>query len=109
MKLNRLLAYLAGCIAFASTFFIYLTYIHGLGFPDGFISELAHAERRLAYFFIAASIVLGSYLLYLGIVASRKSIGFRLSAAITFYLISVVILSLVDSYYRSNLMGSAGG
>jgi hypothetical protein len=109
MRLSRLLAYLVGGIALASTLFIYLTYIHGLGFPDGFISELAHAERRLAYIAIGMSIILGSYLVYLGNVASRKSIGYKLSAAITLYVISVIVVSVVDYYYQSNLMGSAGG
>ena len=109
MRLNRLLAYLIGCVALASSFLIYMTYVHGLGFPDGFITELGYAERRLAYIFIAVSIILSSYFTYLGIVAPRKLIGHKLSAAITLYLIFIIGLSLVDSYYQSHLTGSAGG
>jgi hypothetical protein len=109
MRSTRLLAYLIGCIALASSFFIYMTYINGLGFPDGFISELAHAERRLAYIFIAVSLTLGSFIVYLGSVASRKSTRYKMSAVITLYVISVIVISLVDYYYQSTLMGSTGG
>ena len=109
MRWNRLLAYLIGCVALALSFVIYLTYVHGLGFPDGFITELGHAERRLAFIFIGISIVLGSYSTYLGKVAPRKSIRNKLSAAITLYLISIIVISLIDFYYRSHLTGSGGG
>ncbi len=109
MSLNRLLAYLIACAAFASCFLIYLTYIHGLGFPDGYISELGYAERRLAYIFIGTSVVFGSYFTYLGLVASRKSIGRHLSLAISLYVIAIISFSLIDYYYGSNLMGSTGG
>lgn len=109
MRLNRIFAYVIGCVALALSFLVYMEYIHMLGFPDGFITELGYAERRLARIFIGISFVLGSCFIYLGWVASRKEIGKKLSAAIVAYLIFIVSISLIDYYYRSHLMGSAGG
>jgi hypothetical protein len=109
MKMNRVFAYLIGCIAFASSFPMYMKYIHFLGFPDGFITELGYSERRLAQIFIGISVILGSYFIYLGRMASRKEIGKKLPAAIFLYLISIITISLIDYYYHLHLMGSAGG
>lgn len=109
MKLNRAFAYLVGCIALISSFLVYMEYIHWLGFPDGFITELGYAEKRLAYIFIAISVILGSCFIYLGRMAARKEIGKKLSAAIILYLISIMIISLVDYYYHLHLMDGGGG
>jgi hypothetical protein len=109
MKLNRIFAYSIGCIAFASSFLIYMKYIHLLGFPDAFITELGYAERRLAYIFIGVSIILGSCFIYLGRMASKKEITKKLSAAIFLYLISITTISLIEYYYHLHLMDSAGG
>lgn len=56
---NQIVAYLAGCLALASALFIYAEYVHMLGFPDGFISELGYAQRKLAYVFIGISVITG--------------------------------------------------
>ena len=109
MKFDRIIAYLLGCIALASTYFIYMDYIYMLGFPDGFITELGYAQRRLARIFIGISIVLGAGFIYLGVVARRKEIGKKLFVAIILYAISITIVYLVDDYYRSHLMDSIGG
>lgn len=109
MKLNRIVAYLIGCIALASSLLVYMEYIHMLGFPDGFISELGYAERRLASIFIGISVVLGSCFIYLGGVGSRKEIGKKLSTAIILYLISIMSIAVIDYYYRLHLMDGGGG
>jgi hypothetical protein len=109
MKLNRLFAYLIGCLTLGSSFFIYLEYIYLLGFPDGFITELGYAERRLAYIFIGINIILGFYFIYLGAIARRKKIAKKLSAAIILYLIFIVSIFIIDRYYRLHLMDSSGG
>jgi amino acid permease len=109
MKWNRLFAYLMGCIALASSFLVYMKYIYLLGFPDGFITELGYAERKLAYIFIGISFILSSWFIYLGAIALRKKIGKKLLAAIILYLISIVSLYTIDYYYRLHLMDSSGG
>lgn len=109
MRLNRILAYLIGCIALALSFFIYTEYVYSLGFPDGFISELGYAERKLAYIFIAISVILGLYFIYLGKMASRTEIGKTLAATISLYFISIITLFLIDYYYHLHLTGSVGG
>jgi hypothetical protein len=80
-----------------------------LGFPDGFLTELEYAERRLAQIFIVISVIVGAGFFYLGTIALRKEIGKKLSAAIVLYLIFVISLSLIDYYYRLHLTDGAGG
>lgn len=108
-KMNRILAYLIGCMALASSFLVYMEHIYMLGFPDGFITELGYAERRLAYIFIGISVVSGLCFIYLGWVASRRKIGKKLAAAIFLYLISVIGISLIDYYYHLHLTDGTGG
>lgn len=109
MGLNRFLAYLIGCVALASSLLIYMTFINGLGFPDGFITELGYAERKLAGIFIGLNIISGPYFLFLGMVAKKKPIGNKLLAAIALYSIFIIGISLVDYYFRLHLMGGGGG
>ena len=109
MKFSRLLGFTLAAVAFALAFLVYLEYIHLLGFPDGFITELGYAEKRLAQIFIGVSIVAGSCFIYLGSIGLRKEMTKKLSAAAVVYLILIVAIALIDHYYRSNLAGSAGG
>jgi hypothetical protein len=109
MTLSRIVAYLLGGIAFITSFLIYLEYIHRLGFPDGFITELGYAERRLAYLFIGISVLFGVGFIYLGQIAPRREIGKKLAAALILYLIFILTIALIDYYYRLHLMGSTGG
>jgi hypothetical protein len=109
MRLKSLLAYLMGCIALGLSGLSYLKYIYRLGFPDGFITELEYAERRLAYIFIVISLIIGSYFIYLGKGAGRKAIGKRLSATIIVYLAFMISLTLLDYYYHLHLTGGRGG
>ncbi|MGG6267647.1 hypothetical protein ACQ4M3_11685 [Leptolyngbya sp. AN03gr2] len=106
---SRIVAYLSGGIAFVTSALIYLIYVYQLGFPDGFISELGYAQRNLAYLFIGISVGLGTYFIYLGAIASRKWIGRRLAIAVFLYVISAIVISMINYYYRLHLPGSTGG
>lgn len=109
MNLSRILGYVMGCLALALSFFVYLEYIHMLGFPDGFITELGYAERRLAMTFIAISVIAGSCFIYLAGRALREKTGKRLYAVVFVYLLFIISLSLIDYHYRSTLMNGGGG
>jgi hypothetical protein len=86
-----------------------MEYIYLLGFPDGFITELGRAQRNLAYIFIGISVASASCFIYLGALASRKSIGRKLSVAVALYILSIVIIYSIDYYYRLHLMDGTGG
>ncbi len=109
MRFNRPLAYLSGCVTIAASLLIYLEYIHGLGFPDGFITELGYAERNLARVLIVISIMLGASFIYLGVVGGRELIGRKLSVAIILYVTFIISVSVIDYYCRLYLSGSGGG
>jgi hypothetical protein len=109
MKGNRIVAYVLAGIALVLSLLSYLNYVYLLGFPDGFITELGYAQRRLAYIFIGVSVVFSAYLIYLGTVALRKKIVRPLSVAAALYSLVIVAVLLVDMYYRSSLTGNGGG
>ncbi|BAU14704.1 hypothetical protein LEP3755_52550 [Leptolyngbya sp. NIES-3755] len=106
---SRIVAYLSGGIAFVASVLIYLTYVYQLGFPDGFITELGRAQRELAYRFIGISAGLGTYFIYLGAIAARRSIQKKLAIAVFLYVICAIAISMIDYYYRLNLPNSTGG
>ncbi len=109
MNLNGLIAYFMGCVALALPGLVYLEYIYGLGFPDGFITELEYAERRLAYVFIVISLIIGSCFIYLGKAAGRETVGRKLFAVIILYLVFIIGFALINYYYHLNLTGGGGG
>ena len=109
MKPIRLIACLMGLAALASSYLVYLSYVYMLGFPDGSITELGRAERRLAYVFIGGSVALAACFIHLGAAAGRKAAGKKLSAACVLYLMFGVVMFLIDNYYRSHLDDGVGG
>lgn len=109
MNLPRLTAYLSSSAMLASALFVYAEHVYLLGFPDGFVSELDRAERRLAVVVIVASLSMGSYLLRLGYLAARQAIGKRLLVALALYLLIWLAVLCLDHHARSYLPGGGGG
>ncbi len=108
MNLARIAAYLTAALALSLAFLAYVNYIDVLGFPDGFISELGYAQRRLVYIFIGLSVFLSIVFIYLGTVAFQKQSPRKIVFAVILYLIIVVGIVFVDYYYRLTLTGSGG-
>ena len=109
MNLPRVLACSVGLVALVLPLYVYAEYIYLLGFPDGYITALGAAERKLALVFIGSSLVLGSYLIYLGLIAGRRKMGARLVVAVGLYLLVLVGTAVVDYYYHGHLDGGGGG
>ncbi|HVQ36989.1 MAG TPA: hypothetical protein VMS31_05630 [Pyrinomonadaceae bacterium] len=109
MRPGRIFAFVIGCVALALSLRADLEYIHLLGFPDGFITELGYAQRRLALLFIGVSVVFASCFFYLGWVASRKQIGKKLFIAMLVYVLFIITISLIDHHYRLTLTDGGGG
>jgi sorbitol-specific phosphotransferase system component IIC len=93
----------------AAALLVYEEYVHWLGFPDGRITELGYAERRLAYEFIGVSVVVGLYSVYLGAAGGRKGIGRRLGGVTVLYVVVGIVMLLLDQYYRAHLDNGVGG
>ena len=109
MNLSRLFACLLGLAALALTFYVYEEYIHLLGFPDGHVTQLGAAEKKLALVFIAVSLPLGLYSLYLGTMADRRKAAARLAVVGILCLLVLVGATAMDYYLRSWLDGGSGG
>jgi hypothetical protein len=107
--MSRVLAFGMAGIALILSLLAYANYIYMLGFPDGFITELGYAQKRLAYIFIGISLALSACFVYLGTVLPKKFLSRSLAVAIGIYSLVIIAIFLIDSYYRSSLMGSAGG
>ena len=109
MNLNRLFACLSGLAAWLLAGFAYAEYVYFLGFPDGYVTELGATERRLAIVFIAVSVPVGAYLLFLGWNATRRKLGGLLSVTAAFYLLLLLGVMVIDAYYQAHLTGGGGG
>lgn len=108
MKRNRILAYLLGIIALITASFVFYT-LRFKGFPDGYLTELDRAERRLFSVYILVNIIAGLYCLYLGRIASEKRVGKRLLVVTLLYVILTAVIFVVDDYYILNLDNGIGG
>jgi hypothetical protein len=109
VKATRAVAYLLAGGALVLSLLAYMSYVYMLGFPDGFISELGRAQRRLAYIFTGISLALGGCFIYLGAVAPQKKIARSLAVVTALYSLVIIVVLLIDTYYRSSLTGSGGG
>lgn len=109
--MNRITAYLFGCIILILSFFIYEMYIADLGFPDGFTTELEEAQKKLFTTFIYISIILSLYFFYLGWISAQKKITKKLYITISIYIIFLIIVFIINYYLRFHfgLMDGGGG
>jgi heme A synthase len=71
---NRVLAFLAGLVAFALSVYAYLER-RLMGFPDGFLTELDRAERCLFDIFIPVQVYLPALGSFSGMVGTKKTRG----------------------------------
>jgi hypothetical protein len=84
------------------------TWLQGLGFPDGHLTELDRARIPLHRVFIGLSVLGGLCSLYLAI-ASAKQRQTGLLAVISFYLAVGFTIVLIDWYLSSHLNAGTGG
>ena len=70
MKGHRALSYSFGLFSWLLSLVVYM-YLDGLGFPDGHITELGRADRKLLTPFTGLGFLSGCYFLYLGIRTSK--------------------------------------
>lgn len=109
MNLTRVFTWLAGMAAWVLALCAYAEYVYLLGFPDGYITELAAAERKLALVFIGVSVPWGAYLLFLGRIAAHRKVGDRFAVAVVLYLLFMLGAAVVDVYYQAHLADGSGG
>src|SRR5689334_10601487 len=87
-----ILAFLMVVITIIASWLAYFEYIWLLGFPDGYITELGYAERKLANIFIIVNLILGLFFLYLGISSSKKYKRVMLLVSIILYIIITICI-----------------
>ncbi len=108
MTKTRPIAFTAAGIAAIIAALLYSSFVYQLGFPDRAISDLAYAERQIAYLAIAVSLFFGLRFAYFGWLGVRAK-GGALRAAAIGYALALLTLALIDLWYRANLPGGAGG
>lgn len=109
MKSSALIAAILAAVALALAMFAYLEFIAMLGFPDGFISELGRAQRRLAYMFIVGNILFSLYFMY----AAWRGLKHRSIVTLwpvgLAYMLMLTTLLLLNGYYQQTLRSGGGG
>jgi hypothetical protein len=96
-------------LCLALILYTWVRYVDGLGFPDGFVSDLGAAEGRLAGLFQLVSFLTFLWCMFLGVASfgggTRKHVVFTavLYAAVTGACI------VIDFYYQAHLTGGGGG
>lgn len=83
-------------------------WIYQLGFPDGFVSERARLEERLAWAFIGVSAAVAAWLVRLQRVKGHHRRR-QLIWALSLYGAWMLLTWGVDWYIVANFPGSAGG
>jgi UDP-N-acetylmuramyl pentapeptide phosphotransferase/UDP-N-acetylglucosamine-1-phosphate transferase len=109
MKGFRLLTYSFAFVASLLALFTYMKYVYMIGFPDGFMSERASAERILFSIFSGVSILFGFYFFYLGWILIRENTTKKVVITGLFYLLILMFVCIVDYYWQCHLMGDCGG
>lgn len=109
MTLSRLMACSLGLVALTLSLYVYEEYIRLLGFPDGHVTELGAAEKKLALVFLALSLPLGSSLLFLGTLAAPGKVKGGLAVAGGLYVLVLVGTGVVDYLLQARLDGGGGG
>jgi hypothetical protein len=108
MKTIRIAAYVLAATALVLSAFVYHEYVDMLGFPDGHVSALNLAERRLAYLFISMSAIVAMCSIYLARSATvrRRHLGIAVLAAI-YSLVSICMLCF-DRFYLTAALNDIG-
>jgi hypothetical protein len=109
MNIHRFIAYTFSGLTCIFSLLVYGKYIYLLGFPDGFISELAQAQQKTAYLFIGISLALGVWFGYLGNAAKKTNIQPKLFISIFIYLVAITGISALNYYYQLHLSNGSGG
>lgn len=106
MSKPRVLAFAFAVLAWTSAGLLYLTFVHDAGFPDGFLTELARAQRLLFGSLAAASTVLGLAFVALGL---RNGPVRLVLALVALHVLAGAGSVAIDAYLRSHLADGAGG
>ncbi|MBF2087092.1 hypothetical protein [Thermoleptolyngbya sp. C42_A2020_037] len=105
---NRVAAFLCAFLVLALSGMIYLE-VQGLGFPDGFLTELDRAKKLLGLIFLWVSLPIALWLGWLGWVAARQPIGRLLRSTILGYGAFLLILLGIYGYLQQTLDAGGGG
>ncbi|GAB4132632.1 MAG: hypothetical protein Fur0046_02560 [Cyanobacteria bacterium J069] len=104
---TRIAAFLGASLLLVLSGWVYLE-VQGLGFPDGFLTELDHAKKLLASLFLCVSLPIALWLGWLGWVAPHQPIGDRLQRTAGAYGAFLLGLAGIYAYLRQTLLGGGG-
>ncbi|MFQ3629902.1 MAG: hypothetical protein SNJ81_20305 [Cyanobacteriota bacterium] len=105
---NRITAFFSAFLLLGLSGWVYLE-VQGLGFPDGFLTELDRAKTLLARLFLGVSLPVALWLGWLGWVAPHQPIGDRLYRTAGVYGAFLLTLAGIYAYLRQTLLGGGGG
>ena len=80
-----------------------------VGFPDGHLTDLDEAEQPLIAVFNWISIVIGLWLIVLGLAAHGLKVRKPYLYTLLLYALIIVVTLLIDTYFHGTLMDGRGG
>ena len=104
----RVLSFLFSALALGASALVYME-VSFRGFPDGHVTDLERAYARLSGYFLPPAVMLGLYLAYLGIIAGRRKIDRRLTAALVVLAVLAIAGLAVCGSLRGRLDDGVGG
>lgn len=104
----RIISFTCALVALIVAFFCYL-WLTGLGFPDGYISDLDRALRWLYRFFAVLNLIFALWLFHASFRSSREALKSRILTAAAFYLAGAGLTVIVHYALCLRLDAGAGG
>lgn len=105
---TQIAAFLGASLLLVLSGWVYLE-VQGLGFPDGFLTELDRAKKLLGSIFFGVSLPVALWLGWLGWVAPHQPIGDRLYRTAGVYGAFLLTLASIYAYLQQRLLDGGGG
>jgi hypothetical protein len=109
MRTSRIVPFALAGLMLAIALRLFTTHLMLFGFWDGFTSELDRAEHTLATYFVWFSMAMGAWFITLGFRPSHAAFKQRLWYSVILFALAATVAVLLDLYFRSYMMDSAGG
>lgn len=109
MKTTSIIALVLGVVSFLLGFFVYMEYVYFAGFPDGHITELASAQKKLFTIFTEIDAAFGLWFFCLFAIGMRKKINKKLYITSILYILFIAAVFIINYHLSLHLDDGVGG
>ena len=109
MRLKPIFPFVLGLALLPTAFFLEMSNVVMLGFPDGATTEYDVAAARTVWVFDRFTVVVALWLIGLSFWARRGNATRAFVATVAIYAVAIALLQALDRYYAATLPGPWGG